>query len=85
MSKQQLEQAKVTLENAQDRIPWILSIVLALGSVVPGAILFRDAFGVVIGLLLGLSVGLGLSSVAVACTNAILAILEHLLEQDAKP
>jgi hypothetical protein len=69
MSVKDLTEAKSSLLKVQQSIPWILSIVCALG--------MARFFGL-FGLLFGLSFGLWLSYVALATTNAIIAILIHL-------
>jgi hypothetical protein len=74
MSVKDLTEAKSSLLKVQQSIPWILSIVCALG--------MARVFGL-FGLLFGLSLGLWLSYVALASTNAIIAILTHLSENDA--
>ena len=74
MSVKDLIEAKSSLLKVQQSIPWVLSIVCTLG--------MARIFGL-FGLLFGLSFGLLLSYVALATTNAIIAILTHLSENDA--
>jgi hypothetical protein len=83
LSKKDLVEARVLLERAQRSIPWGLSIACALGMALPVGAVSRSSYGVGLGLLLGLSIGLGLSYAALAVTNSIIAILNHLAEDDS--
>jgi hypothetical protein len=56
---------------------------MSISMALPIAVLRRSSYGIVFGLLIGLSLGLGFAYVARSITHAILAVLSHLSENDA--
>ncbi len=84
LSKSDLVDARILLEKAQRSIPFGLPTALALGMALPVGTFLRSPWGLGIGALIGLSIGLGLSYAALAVTNSLIAILNHLSDDHSK-